>query len=175
MYKLRNRDGKQPHIGLDLGDTVFNRRLPRIQIEKADAMQLCDGAMLVLISLLQKGCKLSVISKIDKGNEARVSYSLFHSGLVPNLIDPRDVAFCYTRKGKGPIAREKRISIHIDDRIEVLNSMHKSGVEHKILFTGIRDDRDEKDCHKFVYNEVHIASTWIEIQEIIEGFCIEEL
>lgn len=174
MARLKTKDGKQPNIGLDLGDTVFDRKLPRVTVEKASAMQLCDGAMHELLSLSDRGCRLSVISKIDIGHEARVSFSLFHAGLIPYVIDPNDIRFCHTRAEKGPIAQNMGLDFHVDDRIEVLNSMHSYGVPHKILFIGVRDERKEEGYPNFSFEGVHIASSWIEVREIIEGLCITE-
>lgn len=82
-------------IGIDLGDTVFKRSLPRIRFGRSEVMQLFPGCHGILAGHVQAKDELFVISKIGA---------------------------------------EFGIDIHIDDRVEVLNSMHDAGIRYNILF-----------------------------------------
>lgn len=155
-------------IGLDLGDTVFNRNVPKIEVGKGLAMQPCEDAIDIISNLESVGHELFVISKIGPGSEARVCVSLTHSGLVPKIISPSNVRFCFTRSEKGPILKDLQIDVHVDDRIEVLNAAHESGVVNKILFVGVRDERNEAESPLVCFEGLHIAKNWKEAGEIIE-------
>lgn len=160
---------KLPIIGIDLGDTAFDRTKSRIEVGKTQAIQLCDGAFETIQYLSSRGHDFVVVSKIDLGQEARVSFSLFHSGLVPLFINPENVRFCYKRGDKGQILKELGAMIHVDDRIETLNSAHDSGIPHKILFTGVHDERKEDGSPQVEFEELMVATSWREVQEIIES------
>jgi len=167
-----NDKSKLLKIGLDIGDTVFNRTVPRITVDKGSAMQPCEGALEVISSLEALGHEFFVISKIGPGSEASVSLTMIYSGLVPKFVSPANVRFCYTRSDKGPILKSLGVDIHVDDRIEVLNAAHEAGIPHKILFVGIRDDRNETECPAINFEGVYIAKNWIEVKEIIEKISI---
>jgi len=146
------------HISVDLGDTVFNRSLPKVRVGKAEAFQLFPGALGILSGLAYAGHRISVISKIDRGAEARVSFSLFNAGLIPFIVDPNDVHFCFERSEKGAIASRIGTSVHIDDRIEGLNSIHEYGIPHKILYIGAHDERENGLLLSF--EDIHVAKDW---------------
>jgi hypothetical protein len=162
-----------PKIGIDLGDTTFNRKAPRLTLGKGTVAVPCEGAVEVITELEREGYEFVVVSKIDHGQEARVALSLFNCGLVPHVIDPEGVRFVYSRADKGPVLKELGIQIHIDDRIEVLNTAHEHGVACKILFVGVRDERTEERYPEINFEGVEIASTWEEVRRIIKGFSVQ--
>ncbi len=156
-------------ISLDLGDTVFNRSLPRLKFGCGEVMQLFSGCLGVLAGhVTQARDELFVICRIDPGQEARVCTSLIHAGLMPNLIDPRNVRFCFNRSDKGKIGSEMGVHVHIDDRVEVLNSMHNAGVKYKILFTGAHDDRKENGELAFK-DGLFIVKDWQEVGKLLRS------
>jgi hypothetical protein len=154
-------------IGLDLGNTIFDNTREKISFFKGTSHVLCIDALDVLNQFVLKGHELVVVSKIDLGSEARVTFSLVHMGLMPQLIDPNKVRFCYRREDKGAILREFGAHVIIDDRIEVLNVAHASGVAHKILFTGVRDDRNEVESTPVSFGGLQIVKSWKEVQQVI--------
>lgn len=116
------------------------------------------------------GHKLSIISKIDPGDETRVVQNLFHWGLVPWAISASNVHFCYKRETKATIARLVTHSdVHIDDSVEVTNFTAAAGIAHNILFTGAHDDRENE---KLTAPNVHIAHTWDEIWKIVHDLSL---
>jgi hypothetical protein len=119
------------------------------------------------------GHKLSVISKIDPYAEVRVSMSLVYHGIIPHIIDPAEVRFCYERKHKKNIAELTRPDLHIDDRVEPLTAVHQAGVRYKILFTGVADDRLENGKLEFGENDgLFVANTWEEIDKIASSLSL---
>lgn len=129
-------------ISLDLGHVIFNNLAEKIDFAGSEVRQLHKGAKEAIKELLKKGFKIIVISKIDQGDECKVSMSLFYHEIVPHLIKPEDVHFCYERIDKGPIAKENNVTWHVDDRVEVQESIHESGVLFKILFTKSNDESE---------------------------------
>jgi hypothetical protein len=162
-----------PRIGLDLGDTVFDRTKPRIMLDGNRLTQLCEGSFEAITSLSEKGYPLYVVSKIDENTETRVMLSLRYAELMPDILDPENIQFCFSREAKGPILREHEIDIHVDDRIEVLNAAHKAGVPCKILFIAVRDDRESLYAPKKNFEELHIAVTWQDVLHIITHFTLQ--
>lgn len=157
-------------ISLDLGHVIFNNAASKIEFEGSSVRQLHKGAKEAIKELLEKGFKVIVISKIDRGDECRVSMSLFYHGIVPNLIKPEDVYFCYERKAKGPIAKAKNVFLHVDDRVEVQESIDESGIPYKILFTESNDE--SKSLTHMMRLSVQprgfrFAKNWDELMELI--------
>jgi len=154
------------HISIDLGDTLFNRQLPKTLQDKWSVRQLFPSAIEVIKDYKDAGWKISVISKIDPGAELRVGMNLIYHNIVPNIIDVDDVHFCYSRDAKGAIARDIGSDIHIDDRVEALNSVHNEGVKHKIIFIGGHDERNNLTLS---FEGVHVAHDWEEVRKIIDN------
>ncbi len=155
-------------ISLDLGRVVFNNALTRQPYGKTAVMQLMPDCLKILQQWSAAGQELSVISKIDPHTEARVTMSLVHAGILPFLIDPAEVRFCYERKDKGPIAAMTKPLVHIDDRVEPMEAIHAAGVPYKILFTGLGDSRDEFGPLSFGEKEgLFIAKDWQEVERIV--------
>lgn len=155
-------------ISIDFGDTLADRKKPKIPVGKGYVYELFEGAHGVLAGLAHTGDELALISKISLGDEARISLNLFHHNIVPYIIDPEKVRFCYSREAKGPIAEDLRSEVHIDDRVDCLNAVHSAGVKHKILFVGGFDRREEEIPFTFGESEgLYIARTWDEILSII--------
>ncbi|MEI8337815.1 MAG: hypothetical protein WCF92_01555 [bacterium] len=154
------------HLTIDLGDTLFDRKLPKIECDKWSVYRPFPAALGILNGCKSAGWKISVISKISLGDELRIGMNLIYHNIVPHIIDVSDVHFCYRRMYKGGISHDIGSDIHIDDRIECLNSVHGAGVPHKILFIG---GHDERDTEKLLFEGVHIAQDWIEVGEILRG------
>ena len=158
---------KTTHISVDLGDTLFNRKAPKIQYGLNSVYTLFEYAQGVLRGLHNRGeCKISIISKIDHGAEARVILNLVHEShsLVPQIISVDDVHFCYGRSEKGEIAKSIGSQIHIDDRVEALHSTHECGVPHNILFIGGHDDRENTDINS---KNFLVAHNWNDVLKLI--------
>lgn len=154
------------NISIDMGDTLMDRNGGKFPFGKDFVYPLFNDAKGVLAGLAHVGHKLTIISKIDQGQEARVTLTLLYHNLVPYLISARSVRVCYSREGKGVHARELLSDIHIDDRVEALNAVHAVGVRHKILFTKAHDDRKS---HTLSFKGVFVAKNWIEVMQIISN------
>ncbi len=154
------------HLTIDLGDTFFDRKLPKIECNKWSVYKTFPASIGVVTGFKHSGWKISVISKINLGDELRLGMSLIYHKLVPHIINVSDVHFCYTRKAKGVIARDIGSDIHIDDRIECQNSVHDAGVPHKILFV---EDHDDRQNEELLFEGIHIAHNWIEVGEILRS------
>jgi hypothetical protein len=153
------------NISIDLGDTLFNRRSRRIKIRHRNVRPLFPGALPVLRKILRRGHTLHVISKIDRGDELRVMRNLAAHRLTPNIIKTENVMFCFTRAAKGPIAKCLGIDIHIDDRIEVIRAVMRSGIRRAVLFTGAYDESEGKRLSK----KVRKAEDWKEVFSLLEA------
>lgn len=157
-------------ISIDFGDTLADRKRPKIPVGKGWVYKLFGGAQGVISGLAYAGHKLAIISKINPGAEARISLNLSHHGITPFIIDPEKVRFCYSREVKGPIARELGVDVHIDDRVDCLNAIHLAGIKHKILFIGGEDRRVEGIPFTFGESEgLLIARNWDEVGELIRN------
>ena len=151
-------------ISIDIGDTLLNRSLKKIKVNNEQISPIFKDAIKVLNKQKTLKNKLAIISKINPGDEPRIMLNLFYNNLVPKLISTKDIHFCFTRKAKGPIAKKIKSFVHIDDRIQVLNAVHKAGVPYKILFIGSHDERKE---FKISFKNVFIAKNWKEVGEIL--------
>jgi hypothetical protein len=155
------------HISIDLGNTLFDRRLPKIPVYQEGVYQLFRPAFGVLSGHKHVGDKISVISYIPLGAEPRIMFNLCHHQIVPYLINSADVHFCYSRKSKGVIAAEIGSTVHIDDRVEVLNAINDTGsILEKILFIEAYDDRENT---KPTFEGYHIARNWDEVGAILRS------
>jgi len=154
------------HISVDLGDTLFMQAASRLTVGKGQARQLFGGAFGLLSGLVYEGAKVSVISKIDPGQHTGAAFSLFHCGLVPHIIAPEDVHFCFQRSEKGSIAEKIGSQVHIDDRIHCLNAVGAVGIEHLILFTGGHDETGNPEMGEIVFPFIK-AGTWDEVNHIL--------
>ena len=162
---------KELNISIDLGRTLIDDTKDKICIGGLGdyVYPLFPGAEGAIRGWARSfpghdGHKLSVISKIDPGEETRVVQNLFHWDLVPYAISANDVHFCFSRKDKGPIAKKIRSIIHIDDSVEVINSTVASGVPCNILFIGAHDDRENE---KLRASNAYIARDWDEVWKIV--------
>lgn len=168
--KLIKLKDDQTVISLDLGDVIFNNTVPKILFEGSTVRQLHKGVKEVITGLISKGFKVIIISKIDPGDECRVSMNLFYHQIVPHLIKPEDVHFCYERKDKGEIAKRNKVTWHVDDRAEVLAAVHESEVPNKILFTASNNESEILKS-KFLLDRVYslnklgfsIATNWEQV------------
>ena len=160
------------NISVDLGGTLFDRSR-KIELGRNYIYPFFPGAEGAIRGWARSvpgvlDYKVSIISKIDMGQEMRVGLSLYHSNLVPYAIDARDVHFCYKREQKGAIARLVTHSdIHIDDRVDCINSTCSEGIKHNILFIGGHDDRENVKLFEKAAETVIIAHNWDEVWEIV--------
>ncbi len=155
------------HITVDLGNTLFDRRLPKIPVYQESVYQLFRDAFGVLSGHKYAGDKISVISYIPLGAESRIMFNLCHHHIVPRLVNSADVHFCYSRKSKGVIAAEIGSSVHIDDRVEVLNAINDTGATpEKILFIEAYDDRKKTKPN---FKRYHVARNWEEVGAILRS------
>ena len=155
------------HFSIDLGDTLLDRSLPRIQYGLDQVMPIFPGAVGALTGLHygSDGCCISVISKIKPGQEGIVFQNLNYHNLTPFVISARDVHFCYSREAKGSIARNLGTLLHVDDRAEALNAVHHAGVPHKVFFTAAHARREAERPLEF--EGCHFASNWDDVFRII--------
>lgn len=161
---------KTLHISLDLGKVLFDNGAQRIPFGKNTVCRITSAALPVLYKWSHLGYRLSVISKIDPECEARVTMSLVYAGIVPHIIDPAEVRFCYERSHKGAIAAKTTPDIHIDDRVEPMNSIHRAGVRWKIFFIEFHDDRVNTGPLCFGPDQgLFIARNWEDIERIVSS------
>lgn len=134
---------KKLTIAIDVGDTLLNRASGKIVEMEGGRLTypLFWMATAVLGVLKNSGHKLVIISKISKGDEAKVTEYLTWHHIVPELVKEENLIFCYEREEKGPIAENLGIDVIVDDRVQVHNAMAKYGVPHRILFLEGYDDR----------------------------------
>ena len=156
---------KMRKIGIDLGDTLFDRS-QKIQIDGKTTYPLFAGAKSALLWWKLCDYELSIISKIDRGAEERVLGHLRLAKIVPDMISESNVYFCFERSEKGAVIKRTNLmlDIMIDDRVEALNAVDAAFVRHKILFIGGHDDREKE---KLAFEGVHIARSWDEIKLLV--------
>jgi hypothetical protein len=153
-------------ISLDLGDVLFDRISPKIEYKGSELRQLHEGSLEFLQELAFSEIDLKVISRIDHGDECKVCMNLFGHGIVPELINPKDVRFCYKRIDKGPIALDEGVTIHVDDRLECLQSIHDCGVPYKVLFTMSNDESAQ--IPNYNIPGLRIAKNWDDVRSILQ-------
>lgn len=153
-------------IGLDLGDVLFDRVSPKIEFKGSELRQLHEGSLEFLQELAFLKSDVKIISRIDHGDECRVCMNLFGHGIVPELIRPENVRFCYKRIDKGPIALDEKVTIHIDDRLECLQSIHNCGIPHKVLFTMSNDESEQ--IPNYDIPGLKIARNWNDVRKILQ-------
>ena len=153
-------------ISIDIGDTLINRKLKKIPVNEDLVSPIFKDAFKVLERQKKLKNRLAIISKIEPGEEPRLMLNLFYHKLVPKLISTKDVHFCFTRKAKGPVAKKIKSFVHIDDRIEALNAVHKAGVPNKILFVGSHDESKE---FKPSFKNILVAKNWHEVEKILRS------
>jgi hypothetical protein len=155
---------KRLKIVIDVGDTLLNRLVKNVLMANGNyTYPLFDGALDALELLTQQGHTLIIISKIDRGDEEKVTSYLTHHGIVPRFVKPENLHFCYEREAKAPLAKELGVDVIIDDRVQVHNTMERFGIEGRILYLGSRDDRQEFELTVPVLE----ARNWLEVMKHI--------
>ena len=157
---------KRLKIVVDVGDTLLNRLMKNVLMVNGNyTYPLFDGAIDALELLTQQGHTLIIISKIDQGDEGKVTSYLTHHEIVPRFVKPENLHFCYEREAKGPIAQSLGADVIVDDRAQVHNSMERFGIQGRILFLGSRDDRQEFELTVPVLE----AKNWLEVMKHVNS------
>jgi hypothetical protein len=162
------------HVGLDLGGTLFNRKAEKADFGEGDAKAhtwpLFFRAKQTLEDLLRRGCKFSVISKIDPGAQDRTLRALIAHGLMgPDcvIVSKRDVHFCFNRADKGDIARQVEIDVLVDDRSECHDAAFRAGVPRGIIYL---EEGDDRLVHPLQVARPIAAYNWSDVAALICGF-----
>jgi hypothetical protein len=152
-------------IAIDIGDTLLDRsRGKTVQMEDGNfTYPLFNGAIEALNQMTQAGHTLYIISKIDRGDEGKVTSYLTHHKIIPQLIPPNNLYFCYEREAKAAIAKRLCLDIIIDDRVQVHNAMVSAVATVRFLFLESHDDRQEFELKVPVLE----VKNWLEVMKYV--------
>lgn len=148
-------------IALDIGDTLINRFKPR-EISMKDGgttYPLFRGVIEGLRVLHKAHHELIIISKINPGDNEKVTRYVQHHAITPQFVGTKGIHFCHEWDEKGPIAKRLGVNVIVDDRVQVHNTMATCDIPHRILFTEGHDDRNNQTLTTSVIE----ARNWREV------------
>lgn len=105
------------------------------------------------------GEDIHIVSKCGPGVQRKsLDWLEHHDFYSATGIDPAKVHFCRNRQDKAPICKRERITVFIDDRLDVL--CHMNTVNNKIHFRG---SEKAKKARKEADFDFDICESWNEV------------
>lgn len=121
-------------IGIDIGNVIIGGEGADTQFFTDDYLSTpeVEWAWEVIRTLKLKGHELHIISKCGHTTEEKSMKWLYLKGFI-ELVPTHRIHFVRKRELKAPMAQALELDIFIDDREDIIESMH-GVVEHPILF-----------------------------------------
>lgn len=146
-------------IGIDFGNTITYKPTVGERTTYPDVLRVIKRMV------EDPDNKVVIISKVNEEQMARVLQWIDVSGFYnATHLNRADIFFCRERHEKAAIARDLRITHHIDDRPEVMAHMDAS--IKKYLFNPFPED---VITHFNQLTNTKIVHSWLELEKEILG------